>query len=65
MKRRTLGVAVAVVLLVGLGAFGLFRLLSVHSSPTALLTPKPSTCADTYRALSCRLRRSRPPTAFA
>jgi hypothetical protein len=49
--RRTVAIVVGALLLLGLATFGVVRLASLHSSPTAVVSPKPATCADAYRVL--------------
>ncbi len=52
MTPRTVAIVVGALLLVGLGAFGVVRLVSVRTPSTApFVAPKPSTCADAYRVL--------------
>jgi hypothetical protein len=52
MSRRSVGIVVGALLLVGLGGFGAFWLASLHSTPsTALAAPRPTTCADAYKLL--------------
>src|SRR5712692_1120418 len=52
MMHRPIGVVVGALLLIGLGAFGVVRLVSLHSaSSAAFVAPKPTTCADAYRVL--------------
>ena len=49
MKRRGAAIVAAAVVLLGLGAFGVSRLLAAHTTPAASLSAKPTTCADAYR----------------
>jgi hypothetical protein len=52
MRRRTVGIVVGALLLVGLGGFGAVRLGSLHgASSAALAAPRPTTCADAYKVL--------------
>src|SRR5712692_9292222 len=52
MTPRIVAIVVGALLLVGLGAFGVVRLVSVRTPSTApFVAPKPSTCADAYRVL--------------
>src|SRR5216683_1759039 len=51
MNRRTAAIVAAAVVLLGLGAFGVSRLLASHTTPAAAQTAKPTTCADAYRLL--------------
>ncbi len=51
MTRRVAAIVAVAVVLVGLGAFGVSRLLASHTTPAATLTAKPTTCADAYGLL--------------
>jgi hypothetical protein len=52
MQRRNVAIVVGALLLVGLGGFGVARLVFLQgASATALIAPKPTTCADAYRVL--------------
>src|SRR5260370_30658276 len=52
MMHRPIAIVVGALLLIGLGAFGVVRLASLHSAPTAaFVAPKPTTCTDAYRVL--------------
>src|SRR5216683_3467654 len=52
MMHRPIAIVVGALLLIGLGAFGLVRLASLHSASTAaFVAPKPTTCTDAYRVL--------------
>ncbi len=52
MTPRIVAIVVGALLLVGLGAFGVVRLVSVRTASTAaFVAPKPTTCADAYRVL--------------
>ncbi len=53
--QRNVAVSVGVLILVGIGAFGVVRLVSLHGpSATAFVAAKPTTCADAYRVLKLR-----------
>src|SRR5216683_5026594 len=55
MTPRTVAIVVGALLLVGLGAFGVMRLVSVRTASTAaFVAPKPTTCADAYRVLKLK-----------
>jgi len=52
MMHRPAAIVVGALLLIGLGAFGVVRLASLHSASTAaFVAPKPTTCTDAYRVL--------------
>src|SRR5713226_9447247 len=52
MMHRPVAIVVGALLLIGLGAFGVVRLASLHSaSSAAFVAPKPTTCADAYKVL--------------
>ncbi len=52
MRRRTIGIAVGVVVLLALSAFGAVQVLSHQSTGNgALVAAKPSTCDDTFHVL--------------
>jgi len=52
MMHRPIAIVVGALLLIGLGAFGVVRLASLHSASTAaFVAPKPTTCADAYKVL--------------
>jgi len=52
MNRRTAAIVAGALILVGLAAFGVVRVISLrNSSSTTLIVPKPTTCADAYKLL--------------
>src|ERR1700736_5534894 len=52
MKARTMAIVIGVLLLVGLGAVGVVRVVALRNGPSStLIAPKPSTCPDVYRVL--------------
>ena len=52
MQRRNVLVAVAALVVLGVGGFATARLMSLHGgSSTTLLAARPSSCDDTYRVL--------------
>ncbi len=53
--QRNVAISVGALILVGIGAFGVVRLVSLHgASATAFVAPKPTTCADAYKVLKLR-----------
>src|SRR5713101_1459409 len=52
VMQRNVAIGVAALILLGLGAFGVVRMVSVHgASATAFVAAKPTTCADAYKVL--------------
>jgi hypothetical protein len=49
--RRTIGIVVGTLLLLGLVAFAVARLGTLHDNPLVIAASKPATCADAYRVL--------------
>lgn len=53
--QRNVAISVGALILLGLGAFGVVRLVSLHdTSATAFVALKPTTCSDAYRVLKLR-----------
>ncbi len=53
--QRNVAISVGALILVGLGVFGVVRLVSLHgASATAFVALKPTTCADAYKLLKLR-----------
>jgi hypothetical protein len=49
--RRTVAIVVGVLLVLGLAAFAVLRLGSLHDAPAVVAASRPATCADAYRVL--------------
>src|SRR5712691_7600515 len=53
--QRNVAIGVAALILLGLGAFGVVRVVSLRgASATAFVAAKPTTCADAYKVLKLR-----------
>src|SRR5260370_30295381 len=55
LMQRNVAIGVAALILLGLGAFGVVRVVSLRgASATAFVAAKPTTCADAYKVLKLR-----------
>ena len=52
--RRTVAIGLGALILLGIGAYGAFRLGALRNTSLAAVTIKPATCADAYRVLKLR-----------
>src|SRR5260370_35535361 len=55
VMQRNVAIGIAALIVLGLGAFGVVRLMSVRGAvATAFVAAKPTTCTDAYKVLKLR-----------